>query len=388
MSIKDEKEWLRAVLEGRVKPGDAEWRKIWREEDFARLRGVLREVGMMERSDVAFDREKMWRVIEGYRGEGLNRRRMAMMWRWVAAVMIPLFVSGTIWFSLREIKETPVAQIPVLGAGKSQAVLIMAKGERIDLTSVAKDTLLDKAGVRIRLDSSRGVTYEQTGGLPVKVEYNTIVVPRKGEYQLTLADGTRIHLNSESELRFPTSFIDGERRVYLKGEGYFEVATDTARPFVVEASEIDVRVLGTRFNVNAYTPGDVIRTTLVSGKVRVSDRDNGITTVLEPGQQAEWQEGRLFIREVDASAVTAWIDGKFYFEEGATLEEITEQLKRWYDIDFFFTSENVKHFVFAGMIKKEYSANEIFSIIEKTTRVKFTVNGRVVTVSEVIKMKN
>ena len=81
MSTKDEKEWLRAVLEGRVKPGDAEWRKIWQDADFARVRGVLREVGMMERSDVVFDREKMWRIVEGYRGEGQNRRRVAMLWR-------------------------------------------------------------------------------------------------------------------------------------------------------------------------------------------------------------------------------------------------------------------------------------------------------------------
>ncbi|WP_065218764.1 MULTISPECIES: FecR family protein [Butyricimonas] len=385
MSIKDEKEWLRAVLEGRVKPGDAGWRKIWQDADFARVRGVLREVGMMERSDVAFDREKMWRVIEGYRGEGQNRRRMAMMWRWVAAVMIPLFVSGTIWLSLREIKETPVAQIPVLGAGKSQAVLIMAQGERIDLTSVAKDTLLDKAGVRIRLDSSRGVTYEQTGGLPVKVEYNTIVVPRKGEYQLMLADGTKVYLNSDSELRFPTLFAGEERKVYLKGEAFFEVARDTVKPFIVEARGMDVRVLGTRFNVNAYTSERAIRTTLVSGKVQVSDRQDGTFAILAPGQQAVWTEGELSTREVNAAAISAWVDGKFYFEEGATLEEISEQLRRWYDIDFFFASEQVKHFVFAGVIKKEYTANEIFSIIEKTTRVKFNVNGRTVIVSELNK---
>lgn len=386
MSTKDEKEWLRAVLEGKIRPGDADWKRIWKEEDFARVRGVLREVGMMERDEVRFDREKMWQVIEGYRGKGRSKRQISRVWRWVAAVILPLFMGGAMWFLSQDSKNTiPLPRVPVLEGGSPRAMLIMARGERIDLSSVGKDTLLDKEGVLIRLDTSRGVTYEQSGVLPAKVEYNTIIVPRKGEYQLTLADGTKVYLNSESELRFPTFFAGGERRVYLKGEGYFEVVTDTARPFVVEASEIDVRVLGTRFNVNAYRPGQVIRTTLVSGKVRVCDRDNGSTAVLEPSQQAEWQEGQLFTRDVDVSAVTAWIDGKFYFEEGVTFEEITEQLRRWYDIDFFFASENVKHFVFAGVIKKEYSANEIFSIIEKTTRVKFTVHGRVVTVSEVIK---
>ena len=382
MSTKDEKEWLRAVLEGRVKPGDAEWRKIWRDADFARVRGVLREVGMMERSDVVFDREKMWRVVEGYRGEGQNRRRVAMLWRWVAAVMIPLFVGGTIWFSLRETKEIPVAQVPVLEAGSPQAVLIMAKGERINLASVQVDTLTTKGGVRVRLDSARSVTYEQGEGQPTEVEYNTIVVPRKGEYQLTLADGSRVYLNSESEIRFPTFFSGEERKVYLKGEAFFEVAPDAGKPFIVDVGEVDVRVLGTRFNVNAYTPDEVIRTTLVSGKVQVSDRKDRASTILAPGQQAVWEEGRISTKEVDAAAVSAWVDGKFYFEEGATLEEIAAQLQRWYDVDFFFASERVKRFVFAGVIKKEYTANEIFSIIEKTTRVKFTVNGRTVVVTE------
>ena len=170
--------------------------------------------------------------------------------------------------------------------------------------------------------------------------------------------------------------------MYLEGEGYFEVVKDSTKPFIVEAKEVDVRVLGTSFNVSAYVSEQAVRTTLVSGKVRVGDRLTGKGEVILPGQQAEWKDGIFTTKEVDTSIYTAWINGKFYFE-GATLEEITAQLERWYDIDFFFTSEKVKRFAFAGVINKEYSANKIFSIIEKTTRVRFNVNGRVVTVSEV-----
>lgn len=290
------------------------------------------------------------------------------------------------WFLSQGAKNTTsLAQVPVLEGGGPRAMLIMAGGERIDLTSELKDTLLNNNGVRVCLDSSRRVTYEQTGGPPAKVEYNTIFVPRKGEYQLMLADGTKVYLNSDSELRFPTLFAGGERKVYLKGEAFFEVAHDTVKPFIVEARGMDVRVLGTRFNVNAYTSERVIRTTLVSGKVQVSDRQDGTSAILAPGQQAVWEHGKISMREVDALAVAAWVDGKFYFEEGATLEDIAAQLQRWYDIDFFFSSERVKHFVFAGVIKKKYMANEIFSIIEKTTRVKFNVNGRAVIVSELNK---
>lgn len=382
MSTKDEEKWLRMVLEGRVKPEDAEWRRIWRERDFAEVRRVLLEVGMMGREEVEFDKEKMWRVLESYRRKGGERRRIAGAWRWVAVILLPLLLGGTIWIVLGDKQERPVVSEAALEAGHPQAVLILARGERIDLTSGRTDSLPGQVGVNVLRDSARGVVYERREEQAENPEYNTLVVPRQGEFQVVLADGSKVYLNSESEIRYPTFFAGGERRVFLKGEAFFEVASDTSRPFIVEVGEMDVRVLGTRFNVNAYVPERAIRTTLVSGKVRVSDREDKAAVVLEPGQQAVWKKNGLTMREVDALAVSAWVDGKFYFEEGMTLEEITEQLQRWYDIDFFFASERVKRFVFAGMIKKEYTANEIFSMIEKAARVKFTVNGRTVTVSE------
>lgn len=381
MSTNDEKTWLRAVLEGKVKSGDEAWDRIWRERDFWRVRRTLREVGMMERGNLEFDREKMWRVIEAYRGEGRNARRRHQRWYWAAAVILPLLVvGGMLYFSWQQPKGTVVASTGVIESGSSRATLVMAGGERVDLASLT-DTLLRQGEVEIRLDSSRGVTYQAGDAKVNKVEYNKIIVPRKGEYQLMLADGSKVYLNSESELRFPTTFSGKERRVFLKGEGYFEVRKDAAKPFIVTVGETDVRVLGTTFNVTAYRDTKTIRTTLVEGAVRVNDRLTGEAVTLAPGLQAEWQGGSFTTRKVNVNAVAAWVDGKFYFEEGATLEEITEQLRRWYDIDFFFTSEDVKHFVFAGVIKKYYTANEIFSIIEKTARVKFTVNGRTVVVS-------
>ena len=379
MSVNDEKEWLRAVLEGRVRPGDEAWGRIWREPEFARVRKVLREVGAMETGDVAFDKEKMWRAIEAYRGAGSNLRRRMPVWRWAAAIALPLLAGGLALWLTREPEREPVARTAVIEGGSPRAVLIMAQGERIDLTQPA-DTVLECGGVAIRLDSACGVSVRPTEPA-ARVEYNTIVVPRRGEYRVVLADSTVVHLNSESELRFPTAFAGGERRVYLKGEGYFDVATDAARPFVVAAGGTDIRVLGTRFDVNAYDSA-AVRTTLAEGSVRVCDQASGRTATLVPGQLAEWRDGSFITREVNVDAVLAWIDGKFYFEDGATLEAIADQLRRWYDIEFFFASERVKRFMFAGVIKKDYTANEIFSIIEKTTNVRFSVNGRTVVVSE------
>ena len=234
MSTKDEKDWLRAILEGKVKPGDAEWERIWKEEDFTGVRRVLKEVGMRKKDELVADREKMWRVVKQYRGEGKNRRRVSA-WRWVSAAMLPLLLGGILWISSREKKDVLVAGVvPEIEAGTPRAVLLMEQGERIDLSLLAGDTILNKGDVRIRLDSSKSVTYERVTGTPTKIEYNTIIVPRKGEYQLILADGSKVYLNSESRLRFPTRFEGKERRVYLEGEGYFEVAKDTAKPFIVE----------------------------------------------------------------------------------------------------------------------------------------------------------
>lgn len=382
MSTKEEKEWLCKVLEGKIKPGDTEWEAIWQREEFVRIRKVLREVGVMKRDALTVDREKMWHAIENYRGEGENRHWAFTAWRWVAAVMMPLVLGSVLWLVSREPGNVPLAQnVQIIEGGSPRAVLIVEQGERIDLSLIAGDTTLNKNNVRIRLDSSRIVTYENTGVMPTEIEYNTIVVPRKGEYQLILADGSKVFLNSESKLRFPTLFIGKERRVYLEGEAYFEVVKDTSKPFIVEAKEIDVRVLGTDFNINAHAAEKAIWTTLVSGKVEAYDRLTGNKKMISPGEQAEWRNGYFSTRKVDVSVYTAWIHGKFYFE-GATLEEISTQLQRWYDVDFFFTSESVKQSVFAGVINKEYNINKIFLIIEKTTRVKFDLNGRVVTVSE------
>ena len=180
---------------------------------------------------------------------------------------------------------------PEIEAGTAHAVLLMGQGERIDLSMTSGDTVLNKGDVRIRFDSSKSVTYEQVVGTPAKVEYNTIIVPRKGDYQLILADGSKVYLNSESRLRFPTHFEGKERRVYLEGEGYFKVAKDTTKPFVVETKEVDERVLGTSFNVNAYASERAVRTTLVSGKVQVSNRTGKEVAVPNPGQQTVWQGG-------------------------------------------------------------------------------------------------
>ena len=377
MSTKDEKDWLRAILEGRVKPGDAEWERIWQDENFTGVRRVLREVGMRKKDELVADREKMWRAIKQYRGERINRRRVPV-WRWVAAAMLPLLLGGILWINLREKKDLLVAEVMLeIEAGTPRAVLFMEQGERIDLSLLAGDTILNKGDVRIRLDSSKSVTYEQVKGTPAKVEYNTIVVPRKGEYQLILADGSKVYLNSESRLRFPTRFEGKERRVYLEGEGFFQVAKDAAKPFIVHCEKYAVRVLGTTFNISAYRNDEVSMTTLVEGRVNI---ECGNTVVaLTPGLMATVADSKVTTREVNVESYISWTRDQFSFSE-ERLEDLLKKISRWYDVEFVFDDEEIKDYKFSGFMPRYESIDAILQIMEQAANVTFKMNNKQIVV--------
>ncbi len=307
--------------------------------------------------------------------------------RWLYSGSIAALVAGVcflvaILLPERKEKQEDIIELAGLEHNGKEALLVLSTGEEIILSG-NKHEICEQYGLKLQIDSVNRLNYDTIQNLSSnEVIYNDIIVPRKGEYQVVLSDGSKVFLNSESELKVPVIFSGSERRVYLKGEGYFEVSPDLNRPFIVSVNGMDITVLGTKFNVNAYCENQNIKATLVSGKVRVTNKNTFDGVVLIPGQQAVCSNGEILVKEVDVQSEIAWIDGKFCFEKGATLEDISEQLKRWYDIEFFFTSEDVKKYMFAGVIKKEYTANEIFSIIEKTTNVKFTMKGRTVIVSK------
>lgn len=349
----------------------------------AELRKELIRLAAIESSDLLVDEQKMWSRIEMYKDIGKNKRSVFRnLYRCAAAAILFISVGGGIWFLSDRLKSKSDAEIiPVMDIepGKNRASLILSNGKQIDLSETITDTTMRQSGTTIIVDASKTVSYQQTEMNQDSNVFNTIIVPRGGEYRLILADGTSIWLNSDSELKFPVAFPGCQRKVYLNGEAYFQVAKDADKPFVVEVNSMNVEVLGTEFNINAYPSEYTIRTTLVNGKVKVSDRKNGQNVVLRPDQQAEFSDGNLSVKEVDASAYTSWVHGKFYFE-ASSLESIAVQLQRWYDIDFFFTREDIKKYEFTGVIRRDYTANEMLRIIEKTTSVKFEIKGRTVVV--------
>ena len=187
---------------------------------------------------------------------------------------------------------------------------------------------------------------------------------------IVLADGTKVWLNSQSSLRFPVAFQGKERRVQLTGEAYFDVTPGQKR-FIVETKSMDVRVLGTAFDVNAYEDETVIRTTLVRGKVEILAGGEE-SCILEPGQQSVFERstGKVDVFQVNTSLYTQWKDGRFVFRDN-TLEDIMRTLARWYDMEYEFASPNLKEQCFYGVINRFEKVEGLLAQFEKTGKVKF-----------------
>ncbi|BAV07459.1 FecR family protein [Filimonas lacunae] len=263
-----------------------------------------------------------------------------------------------------------------IAPGGNRALLTLADGSTIVLDSAGSGQLATQGKVTvIKLEDGRIAYHGKDAG--TAMAYNTIATPKGGQYQLVLADGTKVWLNASSALRFPAAFSGKERRVELTGEGYFEVAQNTGMPFHVQTGRVDVEVLGTSFNINAYADEAGISTTLLEGGVRIGDGNSN--TQLKPGQQlVAYPAGSSKLNShVDVEEVMAWKNGRFQFK-GASVEAILRQAARWYDIDFEYKGGITE--VFSGQISRNVNAEQLLHILELTGLVKFTIHGKSVLV--------
>ena len=298
--------------------------------------------------------------------------------------VLPLGIAFALWQGLKEEKIVLHRQFgEVARPGAERAVLKLFDGKTVVLDSTSGNMLIARGeNVRVEVDSNRLLRYSREDTVVTSREErkNELIVPRGGEYQIVLADGTRVWLNSATKLIFPQNFTGKERRVMLSGEAFFDVARDESKPFIVETSRMDVKVLGTRFNVNAYTDNEVVSTTLVDGSVEVASGTQKPITLV-PGEQAYGEAGELEKREVNIRLYTSWIDGRFMFNN-VELEEIAKQISRWYDVEIFFTNENVKRTRFTGGMVKFKPLDDLIRMIESTSPVRFSVKGKTIVISE------
>ena len=196
-----------------------------------------------------------------------------------------------------------------------------------------------------------------------------IYVPKGGEFELVLADGTRVWMNSETELKFPRVFTGDKRQVELvSGEAYFDVRKDKTKPFIVRNKDLDLTVLGTQFNIQNYSDEHEIITTLVEGAVQLSSDK----TILHPGEQATYNKAtrETQVETVDTELFTAWREGRLIFKS-TRLETVLKQLSRWYDVKFVYEEERLKDLIFSGKMKKYDNGNVILGILKATGKIDF-----------------
>ena len=318
-----------------------------------------------------------WKALSRKRAKE-NRRRLGIRALKYACVFILLVVSSMYFLMQRVDREEiiPVESAEIL-PGTSRAILYMANGSIIDLANHDRDSLRELDGTIIGLDGE-SITYKNAVDSVVSSDlYNELVIPRGGEYVLTLADGTLVCLNAGSKLRFPVQFSGITRKVELEGEGYFQVARNEEMPFVVSASGVNITVLGTEFNVNTCRKQKV-QTVLVKGSVQVENGGKR-EVVLRPGELAETVGTQIRVTQVNVRKYTAWREGVFYFEE-AELEEIMAELADWYCVQVVFTDQTVRTRKFSGVLERSETIENVLKKIERTTSVHFTIQQGIIQV--------
>ncbi len=330
---------------------------------------------MVEDIDVESELERVMRP---------RKRRLSVLLGRVAAVLLPLLFGGTaiyVMYSKNNTSLKDVISLHDVEPGTLEAVLVTSDGALWELQTVG-NYINEKDGSKIMVDSAR-LNYQDNGLESVQgLIYNKLLVGRGHEYMLILNDGTRVWMNSKSELSYPVAFGDNVRRVRLSGEAYFEVAKDSVHPFIVEVDRgFEVQVLGTHFNIKAYDTDDFYETTLVVGKVQVS-QGNKTKIMLEPSEQMViGKDGRHEVRVVNTSYYTAWHEGWFYFND-EPLEQVLTMIGRWYDVDFIFTEENLKEIAVTGKLKRFENLSVILKMLERITGTECVLENRIVKVDK------
>ena len=368
---------IQKSLKGRLSESEekllSDWRKVSDENEHAFQRMISEDfytVGM-EKLETYDYRVAYGRFLQKKYQRRRKRRFLISMAR-VAAVALPFVMAVVLYVGLNREEEQTLR--PSLASnilpGTSKAVLTLANGQMIPLGKETTDSTIITDGTQISASGS-GITYAD-GGESEAVVYNKLDIPRGGEFCLTLSDGTRVWLNSETSIQYPVVFGTKERRVFIQGEAYFEVAKDAKKPFTVQFMSSSVTVLGTSFNIRAYPEEKQSQTTLAEGSVRIYSP--GSSMLLKPGEQAEVKalSGEMVKKEVDVKTFTSWKNGRF---EQEPLENIMRTLERWYDIRVIFRDEGAKRISLSGNLKRYGDFSQVMNMLQMTGDVRFELHG-------------
>jgi len=307
-------------------------------------------------------------------------------WKYAAAVLLTLSVTAILYKNLHPALKLQgaipknIAYKNDVPPGADKAKLTLADGSVITINGHTAGTVKSYAGLKISVN--RGiVSYHITGSNSsfIKNQHNIITIPTGCKYKISLPDGSLVWLNSASSLKFPIVFNKFERKVYLTGEAYFEVAKNKLKPFKVFANNTVVHVLGTHFNIHAYNDEDAVKTTLLEGSVKISQDGNSKTIV--PGQQAyiKRNSSKIKIQAIDVNESVAWKNDLFIFDR-EDMESVMKKIARWYDVEVEYKDEIPQTHI-SGSISRRNNLSQILNMLELTGGVHFSIDGRKITVT-------
>lgn len=306
-----------------------------------------------------------------------------LAWKWSKYAAVLLAILGFAWYmnSIRKDspKEHTAAKAPQVERNNT-AILILSDGNRMVLDNPGDTLLKEASGFNIRNIPGELLAYAQTNNVLNEKAFNKLMVPAGARYQVQLSDGTKVWMNSVSQLEYPLAFGKSDRKIKLTGEAFFEVAKDANRPFIIDANGYEIKVLGTSFNVSAYKSDDFMETTLVTGAVEITGKE-GEKFNLVPEQMGRInnKDQSVAIEKVDTRYFTSWKDGIMYFDN-LPLEELATRLERWYGVKIIFNNEKPKHLHFSGAVENSRNIQFLLNLISQTTHVKFVTNEKTITV--------
>lgn len=309
-----------------------------------------------------------------------------------AAAAVILIFFGIYYFNNTDKPEIAYTKKNIsteITPGENKATLTLADGSVITLDSVNTGEIAKQSGIKITKTADGQLVYSiseiSTDLASNQLVYNTISTPKGGQYQVVLPDGTHVWLNASSSLKYPTSFKGSERKVELNGEAYFEVVSNKKMPFKVSSKNQLIEVLGTHFNVNAYSDEDATKTTLLEGAVKVALLSNSKEKlfsdykILKPGQQAILSE-KIKISRVDTEEAVAWKNGELMFSS-QDIRSVMRQISRWYDVEIVY-EDHVGPMTFSGSISKYSNVSDVLEMLELTGDIHFKITGRRIVVMQ------
>jgi transmembrane sensor len=317
----------------------------------------------------------------------------------IAALILVFFGIGLYSYNREAVNNTITAfkKKQKVIPGSNQATLTLADGTLINLNKSSVGKIAQQASRVVNKVDDGKLLYQRHIKDPIRqdtVLYNVLTTPRGGQYQVELPDGTKVWLNAASSIKYPTTFSKNERKVELTGEAYFEVAKMQARyesnqlgtyvkrlPFIVVCNKQEIEVLGTRFNINAYADEPHIKTSLIQGSIRIhwagkftADQPMKFDKVLEAGEQAVLDDGKLAVSTANVNSAIDWKNGKFQFEN-EPVESIMRKIARWYNVDIEYRGD-MSMKVFSGTLSRYDDVMDVLKMLELTGTINFKLKNR------------